>query len=799
MYKCRPWRWLWGLVPLALLCLLAFYVARQAIEQDLTTRAQAALSEAGLFWAVPSFNGRDAVINGTALSEAERTRAHQIVGKIHGVRVVEDRAGLIPIVSPFTWAARHKEDKIRLKGHIPSEKDRGTILGIAKANFPGLTIDDKMKVARGAPSREAWLGGVAFGLKQLSHMKRGIVQLKDTNVSISGDPKDMQNYQLLQTAVKEVLPVGLILESVNITLPIIEPYVWSANLKGGKLTLQGYVPSRKVRGILQKIAQKNLPSTPFVDETVLAGGSPKDWEYVADTLFTALSKLKYGELKFNNTLATITGTAGDKEIADKILAAVSRKFPSGFKVKYKIDFLAPPKPIIPNISPYSFSAESSDGLINLTGFVPSKHAETEVRAIIQEVLPELRIIDEMSIGLGGPGETVWLEAIRFGLTQLKNLKFGTLKIIDGNISISGEAASAPGFTSVYSAVKNPPQGFNIDVGHVLAPHAAPFLWTAKYSGKQITFIGNVPDEETRGLLLSLAEKAFSGMEVVDQMTIASGAPDNWLAAVRLALQQLARMERGSVTLDDTVFTLSGAIAQQEEADAIQTEINAKVPYGYSSSANIEVTAPAPQPVPEPSPPASPEPEANSTPQPSQETGTEPSPSSETTPDEAAMPEPKPEAEPEPDPEPELEQTAAQDTTLVTGAVSKPEAVKEVTVDECQKLFASNLASGSIQFKKASAVLTSENMPLFDKLASTAKRCSKAKIKISGHTDSDGPPAFNLNLSKRRASAVVDYLVKAGLARSQLTAVGYGESKPIVKNNTEANKAKNRRIEFKVEG
>jgi len=73
----------------------------------------------------------------------------------------------------------------------------------------------------------------------------------------------------------------------------------------------------------------------------------------------------------------------------------------------------------------------------------------------------------------------------------------------------------------------------------------------------------------------------------------------------------------------------------------------------------------------------------------------------------------------------------------------------------------------------------------------------ARVQIAGHTDSDGSESSNQTLSERRAQSVYQYLVSKGIAGNRLTTVGHGESNPVVPNNSAANKARNRRIEFTV--
>ena len=72
-----------------------------------------------------------------------------------------------------------------------------------------------------------------------------------------------------------------------------------------------------------------------------------------------------------------------------------------------------------------------------------------------------------------------------------------------------------------------------------------------------------------------------------------------------------------------------------------------------------------------------------------------------------------------------------------------------------------------------------------------------EIEISGHTDNVGNVEDNLILSKNRARSVVDWLINKGISEDRMTFMGYGESKPIVDNSSDQNKAKNRRTELTI--
>jgi len=71
------------------------------------------------------------------------------------------------------------------------------------------------------------------------------------------------------------------------------------------------------------------------------------------------------------------------------------------------------------------------------------------------------------------------------------------------------------------------------------------------------------------------------------------------------------------------------------------------------------------------------------------------------------------------------------------------------------------------------------------------------IEVQGYTDDEGDAAYNLQLSQQRAQAVVDYLVAGGVDTGRLSALGYGEDRPVASNDTEIGRTQNRRIEFVV--
>jgi len=87
--------------------------------------------------------------------------------------------------------------------------------------------------------------------------------------------------------------------------------------------------------------------------------------------------------------------------------------------------------------------------------------------------------------------------------------------------------------------------------------------------------------------------------------------------------------------------------------------------------------------------------------------------------------------------------------------------------------------------------------ILDRLVAFMKENKDKKAALSGHTDNVGSDAYNQKLSERRTNSVKDFVVKKGVESGRISSQGFGESKPIADNKTKEGRAKNRRVEIKV--
>ena len=236
--KCNWLRWLWGIIPVAILSWAAVQAERPRIEQELTEAATAQMLSSGASWALVTLQGRDAVLSGKAWDEADTEAALDVLRKQRGIRVINNKATLVEKPDTYVWSASRRNQRIRLSGFAPNTVMRRDILGVAKATFPGFEVVDRMALARGVPASDIWLGGISFGLAQLTGMRRGEVRLDNLTLSIVGEAEDQAALRAIRQAANNP-PKGIKVNLDQLGAPAISPYVWTAHVADGKFDLAG--------------------------------------------------------------------------------------------------------------------------------------------------------------------------------------------------------------------------------------------------------------------------------------------------------------------------------------------------------------------------------------------------------------------------------------------------------------------------------------------------------------------------------------------------------------------------------
>ncbi|WP_027514432.1 OmpA family protein [Bradyrhizobium sp. WSM1417] len=407
--------------------------------------------------------------------------------------------------------------------------------------------------------------------------------------------------------------------------------------------------------------------------------------------------------------------------------------------------------------------------------------------------------------------------------------------VDGrDVSLAADAFSEEGRRDAVVAVETVPGVRLVDDRTRLVPEAKPFVWNAERDVVRVTLSGSAPLPSMKGRLTEAARKEVAGTEVADQMVLARGAPPRFEAAAMLLLDQIGKLKDGKITITDTKVTLSGMARDIGGREAVAAALK-NLPEGFSIAAN-DVKAPPYVFQAYKDPVAATVTLTGYVPDNNAHAAIATSASRKFF-NEKVVDNLKASVGAPGSFSPAVVAALGALSRLSTGTLVvsdrevklsgdalyegaandiraslgkdfpknwqyKPEitvkpAAGPVDGTVCQQLFSELLAKAKIRFGAKRADIDPDSAGVLDHLIETALRCPTTNIEVAGHTDADGEDSFNQALSEKRAQAVIDYLVKAGLPASRFTAVGYGSTQPVAGNDSEDAKAQNRRIEFLV--
>ena len=402
-----------------------------------------------------------------------------------------------------------------------------------------------------------------------------------------------------------------------------------------------------------------------------------------------------------------------------------------------------------------------------------------------------------------------------------------------DITFAADAFSEDGRRGAVASVAAVPGVRLVNDETQLVPEAKPFVWSAERDVVRVTLGGSAPLPATKGRMLEAARATLGGVEVVDQMNLSRGAPPRFDNAALLLLDQIWKLKDGKITISDTKVSLAGMARELGGREAIAASLK-NLPEGFSVAANeikappyifqaykdpVAVTLTLTGYVPDNNVHAALAAAAGRkffnekvVDNIKASLGAPSGFANAVVPALGALSRLSTGTLVVSDREVKLSGDAFYDAAAAQiraglkdfpqgwqfkADISVKPASAPVDGTVCQQLFSGLLAKGKIRFDSGRATIDPDSAGLLDRLIETALRCPSANIEIAGHTDADGEDGFNQALSEKRAQAVTDFLVKAGLPAERFTAMGYGSTQPVASNDTEEGKAQNRRIDFVV--
>jgi OOP family OmpA-OmpF porin len=613
-------------------------------------------------------------------------------------------------------------------------------------------------------------------------------------------------------------------------VPTAVPYTFGARREGNRLVLTGSVPLPTARTAIVEAARATAPGAEIVDRMLYARGAPDEFAVMAVYGLGQAGKLLNGAVSLSGAAYSIAGVAPNTAIYDQAMEA-TRQLPGHATL-----FKAAIEP--PEAKPYIFTATSDGKTVSLTGSVPSAEVRDSLLIKAASAITGAEVYSRLRLASGAPPGD-FLTATFFVLEELGKLTSGTATFTDGHLSISGTGKDGITAESITADIRaGLPENFDLGANSVVAAPSHRFSFSVRKTPRGLTLAGFAPSAVDRDAILAAARAATASELLADDLKIgSSGLPPgiDLRAAAALAFDAIGRLVSGDVSLLDGTLSVTGQTADAKAADALRAGLHRELPNGIKLGlVDIRKTSAAPylfsakkrngiltltgyvQ-----DEPAHKEILAAVRRQFFDATLVDKLGYRQGAPQEfvaavAAM----------------LEQlsrlasgTGAVSDTKVTlkgealyakaaseipvalsGAVPKgygavatlgvePRATR-VQAAACQPLLAPILDRGSILFDLGEATIQTDSAAALDHLVAIAMRCPDAHIEVSGPTDPISDAQANIELSKRRAQAVANYLVEAGIDSGRLEAVGYGKVRPVASNDAAQSGAQSLRIEFR---
>ncbi len=772
----QPTRWLWGVIPLALLWGAGNLLLDDAIQRDVANRAERAVEASagatpGARPVTAQVEGRDVTIGGEVMSSDGAAKAMAQLRGEFGVRRALGGLSQVVAQKPYSWFVSRLPNVVTIGGFVPDLAVADANVAAAGAALPGLRIDDRQTVAFGAPQGFAAMS--AAMIAALPRLATGRIALDDGRFCIEGKAASPEAFLALEAIGTKPPVAGFSAVSCGLEPPTISPYRWSAaHTALDTVEIQGFVPDEATRRQILAAFQTAFPSPVAIRDGMLPGvGAPSAFLAKVRRAASELARLRTGKAEIDGDAYKLSGLGpSDYAACQALLLQIAQLDGPDSVAQATIECPpAPPEPVMPPLpeipgpvlhdvipapapdpgtrrqsSPSGappaasaaapqaptppakpvpvapWTARLSGERLTLSGTVPDTGAKASLLAQAGRLFGAAIVEDRMELAAGGSSAGDFAASAGYALEALSKLKAGSVQIRDNALSIVGEAADAAGWQGLQALLAGARPAGLVLPSAMATVTVRPYGLSLSADRGGAVFSGYLPDEATRAALHALVAETPLADKLEDTTVILPGAPDGFAQAARAVLADLLRLDIGSATLTDRTVMLRGLTCRDLIRSEVETSAATGLPPGFSADVVV--------------------------------------------------------------------------SQRQTGCVVDPPA-------SCQNDLDGLTRQNPVLFAQGTAVVDLDPVTerVIGEAASILKKCPGARVTIEGHANRDGEwRGFdNLDLSMRRAERVRDELARRGIDPAQLMVKGYGSTRPLLPYGAAQAREMNRRVQFTV--
>ena len=541
----RLWRWL---VPaaatVAAAVVLAWSLTARQISEEISASVAARIGPSAQ-WAAIVVNGRDVDLHGTVMDPVSYGRVLGALARVPGVRRIRDLAFVPPLKTPFNFTASRTNSGIELSGFVPSQQIRARLLDAV--GYFGLPIVDSTAIARGGS--EDFEPIAFFAIAQLAALSEGTVFVSDREVSIRGLSANRGSYNRLMATLTGPVPGNGRVAGIDVAPPLARPFGWRADISPLGLQISGHRHLSDSDTAIQERVNSVAPGLPIQITLLPARGAPPGFSDAVAFALEQVMQLRHGAIAVVDQEISAKGTAKDAHSYRELRQAFEQGLPGGYTLVFA-------EISLPEIAPYTWSAELDDNFVVIKGFVPSPEARQLVLAAAGAALPGRIVHDRMELATGVPPG--FADLTEFALERLAALSSGRVDLVNSDLSVRGVAADAKAYRASIDALqRQAPAGGAVVAYEVTPPAISPYVLNIAYNGAEIVASGYVPSARARLSVRDALAAGFPSISVHDRTDIGHGAPEGFAERMEFAIAQLARLQSGMIALVDTEISIRG--------------------------------------------------------------------------------------------------------------------------------------------------------------------------------------------------------------------------------------------------